>query len=66
MSTSIMIHNVTDLKVRPAYVEKNGEMGSYEVLDIHIQTDTGSFDLSLFGTHATEIKEVVTPKIEVS
>ncbi len=66
MSTSIMIHGVTGLKVKPAYVAQSGGMGSYEVLDIHIQTDTGSFDLNLFGKYATEIKEVVVPKIEVS
>ncbi len=66
MSTSIMIHGVTGLKVKPAYTENDGMMGSYEVLDIHIQTENGSFDLNLFGKHATEIKEVVTPKIKVS
>ncbi len=66
MSTSIMIHGVTAVRVKPAYTEKAGMVGAYEVLDIHIQTENGSFDLSLFGKHATEVKEVVVPKIEVS
>ncbi len=63
MSTSIMIHGVTSIKIDPVDTHPGGADSDYETVDVHIMTDEGDFTLNLFSKHCAATKVVEIPRI---